>query len=157
MGTGETFAAAFARAQLGAGDEPPTSGLCLISVRDVDKPAAVEVARRLVARGFTLAATGGTTTALEEAGLSVRKVNKVAEGRPHIVDLIKNDEAAIIINTTEGRRAIIDSASIRASAEQHNVFYTTTLAAAEAVCMALEQETDITVRRLQDLHESIAV
>jgi carbamoyl-phosphate synthase large subunit len=157
MGTGETFAAAFARAQLGAGDEPPTSGLCLISVRDVDKPAAVEVARRLVARGFTLAATGGTATALEEAGLSVRKVNKVAEGHPHIVDLIKNDEAAIIINTTEGRRAIIDSASIRASAEQHNVFYTTTLAAAEAVCMALEQETDITVRRLQDLHESIAV
>ena len=126
-------------------------------MRDVDKPAAVEVARRLVARGFTLAATGGTARALEEAGLSVRKVNKVAEGRPHIVDLIKNDEAAIIINTTEGRRAIIDSASIRASAEQHNVFYTTTLAAAEAVCMALEQETDITVRRLQDLHESIAV
>ena len=155
MGTGETFAAAFARAQLGAGDDPPTSGLCLISVRDVDKAAAVEVARRLVARGFTLAATGGTAKALTDAGLTVRMVNKVAEGRPHIVDLIKNDEAAIIINTTEGRRAIIDSASIRASAEQHNVFYTTTLAAAEAVCMALEQETDITVRRLQDLHDSI--
>ena len=155
MGTGDTFAAAFARAQLGAGDEPPTSGLCLISVRDVDKAAAVEVARRLVARGFTLAATGGTAKALTDAGLTVRMVNKVAEGRPHIVDLIKNDEAAIIINTTEGRRAIIDSASIRASAEQHNVFYTTTLAAAEAVCMALEQETDITVRRLQDLHDSI--
>ena len=155
MGTGETFAAAFARAQLGAGDEPPTSGLCLISVRDADKAAAVDVARRLVTRGFTLAATGGTATALENAGLTVRRVNKVAEGRPHIVDLIKNDEAAIIINTTEGRRAIIDSASIRASAEQHHVFYTTTLAAAEAVCMALEQETDITVRRLQDLHESI--
>lgn len=157
MGTGETFAAAFARAQLGAGDDPPTSGLCLISVRDVDKPAAVDVARRLVAQGFTLAATGGTASALEEADLTVRRVNKVAEGRPHIVDLIKNDEAAMIINTTEGRRAIMDSASIRASAEQHRVFYTTTLAAAEAVCMALEQETDITVRRLQDLHESIAV
>jgi len=155
MGTGDTFAAAFARAQLGAGDEPPTSGLCLISVRDVDKAAAVEVARRLVARGFTLAATGGTAKALTDAGLTVRMVNKVAEGRPHIVDLIKNDEAAIVINTTEGRRAIMDSASIRASAEQHNVFYTTTLAAAEAVCMALEQETDITVRRLQDLHDSI--
>ena len=157
MGTGETFAAAFARAQLGAGDDPPTSGLCLISVRDADKPAAVEVAGRLVAQGFTLAATGGTASALEAAGLAVRTVNKVAEGRPHIVDLIKNDEAAMIINTTEGRRAILDSASIRASAEQHKVFYTTTLAAAEAVCMALEQETDITVRRLQDLHESIAV
>ena len=156
MGTGKTFAAAFARAQLGAGDDPPTSGLCLISVRDADKPAAVDVAKRLVAQGFTLAATGGTASALEAAGLAVRKVNKVAEGRPHIVDLIKNDEAAMIINTTEGRRAIMDSASIRASAEQHNVFYTTTLAAAEAVCMALEQETDITVRRLQDLHESIA-
>ncbi|MDG2460262.1 MAG: carbamoyl-phosphate synthase large subunit [Luminiphilus sp.] len=157
MGTGDTFAAAFARAQLGAGDDPPTSGLCLVSVRDVDKPAAVDVARRLVAKGFTLAATGGTARALTEAGLEVRTVNKVAEGRPHIVDLIKNDEAAMIINTTEGRRAIIDSASIRASAEQHNVFYTTTLAAAEAICMALEQETDISVRRLQDLHESIAV
>ena len=157
MGTGETFAAAFARAQLGAGDDPPTSGLCLISVRDADKLAAVDVARRLVAQGFTLAATGGTAGALEAAGLAVRNVNKVAEGRPHIVDLIKNDEAAMIINTTEGRRAILDSASIRASAEQHKVFYTTTLAAAEAVCMALEQETDITVRRLQDLHESIAV
>ena len=157
MGTGETFAAAFARAQLGAGDDPPTSGLCLVSVRDADKPAAVEVARRLVAKGFTLAATGGTAKALEAAGLTVTTVNKVAEGRPHIVDLIKNDEAAMIINTTEGRRAIIDSASIRASAEQHRVFYTTTLAAAEAVCMALEQETDIKVRRLQDLHESIAV
>ena len=157
MGTGDTFAGAFARAQLGAGDDPPTSGLCLISVRDADKAAAVDVAKRLVAQGFTLAATGGTAKALESAGLTVRRVNKVAEGRPHIVDLIKNDEAALIINTTEGRRAIIDSASIRASAEQHNVFYTTTLAAAEAVCMALEQETDITVRRLQDLHESIVV
>jgi carbamoyl-phosphate synthase large subunit len=157
MGTGETFAAAFARAQLGAGDDPPTSGLCLISVRDADKAAAIDVAQRLVKRGFTLAATGGTANALENAGLSVRRVNKVAEGRPHIVDLIKNDEAAMIINTTEGRRAIMDSASIRASAEQHRVFYTTTLAAAEAVCMALEQETDMTVRRLQDLHESIAV
>ena len=157
MGTGETFAAAFARAQLGAGDDPPTSGLCLVSVRDADKAAAIDVARRLVAQGFTLAATGGTANALEDAGLSVRRVNKVAEGRPHIVDLIKNDEAAMIINTTEGRRAILDSASIRASAEQHRVFYTTTLAAAEAVCMALEQETDMTVRRLQDLHESIAV
>jgi len=157
MGTGDTFAGAFARAQLGAGDDPPTSGLCLISVRDADKAAAVDVAKRLVAQGFTPAATGGTAKALESAGLTVRRVNKVAEGRPHIVDLIKNDEAALIINTTEGRRAIIDSASIRASAEQHNVFYTTTLAAAEAVCMALEQETDITVRRLQDLHESIVV
>ncbi len=155
MGTGDTFAAAFARAQLGAGDIPPESGMALLSVRDVDKPAAVEIGKRLVARGFTLAATGGTADAIEAAGLAVRRVNKVREGRPHIVDLIKNDEASIIVNTTEGRTAILDSAPIRASAEQHNVFYTTTLAAAEAVCMALEQEEDVTVRRLQDLHESI--
>ena len=156
MGTGDTFASAFARAQIGAGDSPPESGLALFSVRDADKPGAVKVAQRLVERGFTLAATGGTATALEQAGLSVRRVNKVREGRPHIVDLIKNDEASLIVNTTEGRTAILDSAPIRASAEQHRVYYTTTLAAAEAVCMALEQEADVTVRRLQDLHESIA-
>ncbi len=156
MGTGDTFAAAFAKAQLGAGDVPPQSGLALFSVRDADKSGAVELAGRLVARGFTLAATGGTASALEAAGLDVRRVNKVREGRPHIVDLIKNDEASLIVNTTEGRTAIQDSAPIRASAEQHNVFYTTTLAAAEAVCMALEQEADVAVRRLQDLHESIA-
>ena len=155
MGTGDTFAAAFAKAQLGAGDEPPTAGLVLISVRDVDKPGAVVVAKKLCDRGFTMAATKGTAAVLEAAGLDVRRVNKVAEGRPHIVDLIKNDEACMIINTTEGRRATLDSAPIRSSAEQHGVFYTTTLAAAEAVCMALEQETDVTVRRLQDLHEGI--
>jgi len=155
MGTGDTFAAAFAKAQLGAGDILPQSGLALFSVRDVDKAGAVAIAARLAKHGFTLAATGGTANALEHAGLSVRRVNKVREGRPHIVDLIKNDEASLIVNTTEGRTAIQDSASIRAGAEQHNVFYTTTLAAAEAVCMLLEQEADLTVRRLQDLHKSI--
>ena len=88
--------------------------------------------------------------------MSVRRVNKVQEGRPHIVDMIKNGEAQLIINTTEGRRAIADSAAIRATAESGNVFYTTTLAAGEAVCMALKHEGDqTTVRRLQDLHRSI--
>jgi carbamoyl-phosphate synthase large subunit len=156
MGTSASFAGAFAKAQLGAGDIPPQSGLALFSVRDADKPGAVAVARRFHEKGFTLAATGGTAAAFEAAGLTVRKVNKVREGRPHIVDLIKNDEASMIVNTTEGRTAILDSAPIRASAEQHRVYYTTTLAAAEAVCMALEHETDMEVRRLQDLHESIA-
>ena len=90
------------------------------------------------------------------AGLEVRRINKVLEGRPHIVDMIKNDEADLIVNTTEGRRAIADSAPIRASAEAHRVFYTTTLTAAEAICMALKRgEGDKTVRRLQDLHRSI--
>jgi carbamoyl-phosphate synthase large subunit len=124
-------------------------------VRDVDKPGVVDVARDLSALGFSLVATGGTAKALEEAGLAVRRVNKVLEGRPHIVDMIKNDEADFIINTTEGRRAIEDSASIRASAEAHRVFYTTTLTAAEAICMALKHKGDKKVRRLQDLHRSI--
>ncbi|TCO75104.1 carbamoyl-phosphate synthase large subunit [Chromatocurvus halotolerans] len=155
MGTGDTFADAFAKAQLAAGDPAPRSGTVLISVRDVDKPGAIAVAKQMVELGFTLAATRGTATALEAAGLEVRRVNKVLEGRPHIVDMIKNDEADIIINTTEGRRAIADSAPIRASAEAHRVFYTTTLAAAEAVCLSLKQEGDTKVRRLQDLHGSI--
>ncbi|TDG12670.1 carbamoyl-phosphate synthase large subunit [Seongchinamella unica] len=155
MGVGDNFATAFAKAQLGGGDAPPKSGTVLMSVRDVDKPGAVAVARDLVRMGFKLVATGGTADALEKAGLEVRRVNKVLEGRPHIVDMIKNDEADFIINTTEGRRAIEDSAPIRASAEAHRVFYTTTLAAAEAITMSLQEEGDKKVRRLQDLHGSI--
>ena len=155
MGTGDTFADAFAKAQLAAGDPAPRGGTVLISVRDVDKPGAIAVAKQMVELGFSLAATRGTAAALEAAGLEVRRVNKVLEGRPHIVDMIKNDEADIIINTTEGRRAITDSAPIRASAEAHRVFYTTTLAAAEAVCLLLKREGDTKVRRLQNLHGSI--
>ncbi len=155
MGIGDTFAAAFAKAQLGGGAAAPRSGTVLFSVRDVDKPGAVEVAKDLAELGFQLAATGGTADAIEAAGLSVRRVNKVLEGRPHIVDMIKNNEANMIINTTEGRRAIEDSASIRASAEAHRVFYTTTLTGAEAICMTLKLEGSTTVRRLQDLHKSI--
>jgi carbamoyl-phosphate synthase large subunit len=127
----------------------------LISVRDVDKPGIVAVARDLARLGFSLVATGGTAAVLEQAGLTVRRVNKVNEGRPHIVDMIKNDEADFIINTTEGRRAIEDSAPIRASAEAHRVFYTTTLTAAQASCMALQFEGEKKVRSLQDLHGRI--
>jgi len=155
MGTGDNFADAFAKAQLAVGDPPPRKGTLLLSVRDVDKAGAVEIARKMAGLGFDLAATSGTADALEAAGLTVRRVKKVLEGRPHIVDMIKNDEADIIINTTEGRRAIADSAPIRASAEAHRVFYTTTLAAAEAVCLTLQREGDTTVRRLQDLHRSM--
>ncbi len=155
MGTGDTFANAFAKALLAAGGQPPKGGTALLSVRDVDKPGAIVVARTLIELGFNLVATGGTAQAIEAAGLSVRRVNKVLEGRPHIVDMIKNDEVDLIINTTEGRRAIADSASIRASAEVHRVTYTTTLTAAEAMCMALKLKGDSVVRRLQDLHRSI--
>ena len=152
MGTGATFPDAFAKAQLASGGNAPREGTVLISVRDVDKPGAVKVAQNLASIGYNIAATGGTADALEAAGLSVERVNKVSEGRPHIVDFVKNDRASLIINTTEGRRAILDSAPIRASAEAHRVFYTTTLAGAEAVCMTLMQEDDKQVRRLQDLH-----
>ena len=100
-------------------------------------------------------ATRGTAAALKEFGLSVEVVNKVAEGRPHIVDMIKNEEIALVLNTTEGKQAIKDSASIRRSAENHFVYYTTTLAGGEAVCLALQAGQESQVRRLQDLHERV--
>ncbi len=156
MGTGERFEDAFAKAQLGAGEAAPQSGTVFISVRDVDKPGALGVARDLLAQGFEIVATSGTRSALEAAGIPCRHVNKVLEGRPHIVDMIKNSEIDLIVNTTEGRRAIADSASIRSSAEANNVFYTTTLAAAEAICAAMKHSADNQVRRLQDLHASLA-
>ncbi len=157
MGTGDNFEDAFTKAQLAAGHAPPGEGTAFISVRDVDKPGAIEVARQLVEQGFDLVATVGTARALADAGIAVRQVNKVLEGRPHIVDMIKNNEVDLIVNTTEGRRAIADSASIRSSAEAHHVYYTTTLAAAEAICAAMQHSGDDTVRRLQDLHGRIAV
>ncbi|MEP5763423.1 MAG: carbamoyl-phosphate synthase large subunit [Halieaceae bacterium] len=157
MGTGDTFEEAFSKAQLGAGHAAADSGTAFISVRDVDKPGAVGVARDLVAQGFELLATEGTAGTLEAAGIAVRQVNKVLEGRPHIVDMIKNNEVDLIVNTTEGRRAIADSASIRSSAESHHVYYTTTLAAAEAICAAMKHSGEDQVRHLQGLHGRLAV
>ncbi len=152
MGVGATFAEAFGKASLGAGERLPEKGTAFISVREVDKPAAVNVARMLIERGFDLVATRGTAKVISEAGLAVKEVNKVLEGRPHIVDMIKNDQIALIVNTTEGKQAIRDSFAIRRSALQHKVFYTTTITAAHAVCQALGISGDIEVRRLQDLH-----
>ena len=155
MGTADSFDCAFAKAQLGAGHTAPNGGLALLSVRDADKTGVVAVAQRLCKLGFRLVATRGTARVLEQAGVLVRQVNKVLEGRPHIVDMIKNDEVDFIVNTTEGHRAILDSASIRSSAESHHVYYTTTLAASEAICAAMEGGDDDKVRRLQDLHASV--
>ncbi|HSP56671.1 MAG TPA: carbamoyl-phosphate synthase large subunit, partial [Halomonas sp.] len=155
MGSGDTFAEAFYKAQLGAGEAiPPLTGArkAFLSVRDPDKDGVLEVARSLLTLGFTLCATRGTVAALEAAGLPVEVVNKVYEGRPHIVDLLKNDEVAYIVNTTEGRQAINDSSVIRRTALARKVPYATTLAGANAVCMALEYGNAITVRRLQELH-----
>jgi carbamoyl-phosphate synthase large subunit len=152
MGTGRTFGEAYAKAQTASGVTLPRKGVCFISVRDRDKPGAVEVARRLIARGFEVVATEGTAHALAEAGIACRKVNKVREGRPHIVDMIKNDEIDLIVNTTEGKLAIRESNSIRREAVHHRVTYYTTLAAGLATCEAMDHLDEVEVNRLQDLH-----
>tara|TARA_R110001592_G_scaffold61158_15_gene186231 strand:+ start:1057 stop:4278 length:3222 start_codon:yes stop_codon:yes gene_type:complete len=155
MGLGETFAEAFAKAAVGAGEVFPTKGHAFISVRDPDKDGAIAVATQLVAQGFTLCATRGTHKVLTDAGLSCKRVNKVLEGRPHIVDMVKNGDIDLIINTTEGKQAIADSSLIRRSALVNKVSYTTTLAGAEAICQALAFGEERTVRRLQDVHEGM--
>ncbi|MDX1367851.1 carbamoyl-phosphate synthase large subunit, partial [Pseudomonas sp.] len=155
MGVGDTFGEAFAKAQLGASEILPNSGCAFISVRDDDKPLVAELARNLTELGFDVVATSGTAKVIEAAGLPVRRVNKVTEGRPHVVDMIKNDEVTLIINTTEGRQSIADSYSIRRNALQHRICCTTTLAAGEAICEALKFGPEKTVRRLQDLHAGI--
>src|SRR5216684_1327852 len=155
MGTGHTFGEAYAKAQAASGVTLPTHGLCFISVRDRDKPAAVVLAQMLIARGFEIAATGGTAQVLEEAGVTCRRVNKVREGRPHVVDMIKNDEVALIINTTEGKQAVRESRSIRREAVARKVTYYTTVAGARATCDALDHLDDIEVNRLQDLHKEM--
>jgi carbamoyl-phosphate synthase large subunit len=152
MGTGRTFGEAYAKAQAASGVTLPRSGVALLSVRERDKPGAVELGRKLIARGFTLVATDGTARALEEAGIACRRVNKVREGRPHIVDMIKNDEIDFIVNTTEGKQAIRESNSIRREAVHRRVTYYTTLAAAVATGEALDHLDEVEVNRLQDLH-----
>jgi carbamoyl-phosphate synthase large subunit len=156
MGVGATFAEAFLKAQIAAGEDLPRGGVAFLSVREVDKPGAVGVARDLVSMGFSLVATRGTAALIQAAGIPVEVVNKVREGRPHIVDMIKNDRIQLIINTTEGRQAIADSSTIRSSAQAHNVYYTTTLAGGEAVCMALRHGPDTSVRCLQEIHGRLA-
>jgi carbamoyl-phosphate synthase large subunit len=111
------------------------------------------VAQDLIDLGFTLMATGGTCRAIQQAGLECARINKVMEGRPHIVDAIKNNEVSFIVNTTEGAQAIADSAEIRRTALQYKVSYTTTISGAEATCLALKQLDDLNVNRLQDLHQ----
>ena len=155
MGVGDSFAEAFAKSQLGASEVLPTSGTVFISVREDDKPFVADMARDLIELGFDLVATSGTSKVIEAAGLPVRRVNKVTEGRPHIVDMIKNEEVSLVINTTEGRQSIADSYSIRRNALQHKVYSTTTLAGGQAVCMALKFGPERAVRCLQDLHERL--
>jgi carbamoyl-phosphate synthase large subunit len=153
MGVGKTFGEAYAKAVEGGGSSLPTAGNALLSVRDADKKRCVEVASELADLGFTLYATGGTEDAISEAGITCQRVNKVMEGRPHLVDMIKNGDVSFIVNTTEGKQALLDSASIRRAALQHKVAYTTTISGAEATCMALRQMDDFSVNALKDLHK----
>ncbi len=153
MGVGESFGEAYAKAQAGAGNTLPRLGRALLSVRDADKSRLISVARDLMDLGFELYATHGTAAAVRAAGIPCEGVNKVNEGqRPHIVDMIKNNEISFIVNTTEGAQAIADSAEIRRAALQHKVSYTTTIAGAEATCLALKQPDAVSVNRLRDLH-----
>jgi carbamoyl-phosphate synthase large subunit len=155
MGTGRTFGEAYAKSQLASGSTLPLRGVVLFSVRDRDKPVAVEVAKRLVSMGFEIVATEGTAREFEGAGIPCRSVYKVREGRPHIVDMIKNDEIDLIINTTEGKQAIRESHSIRREAVMRKVVYYTTVAAGRATCDALEHLNNMDVNRLQDLHQEL--
>ncbi|XQW86521.1 carbamoyl-phosphate synthase large subunit [Thalassotalea piscium] len=153
MGVGKTFEEAYAKANLGAGVSVPKSGRALISVRNSDKERALELAKEMVALGYELDATHGTELILREAGVPVRRVNKVQEGRPHILDRIKNSEYSYIINTTEGRKAIEDSKVLRGGALRYKVAYTTTLNAAFAACQAHAADDRNTVTSIQELHK----
>ncbi|MCE3045941.1 MULTISPECIES: carbamoyl-phosphate synthase large subunit [Legionella] len=152
MGIARRFGQAYAKAQLGAGGNIVKRRRAFVSVRDADKTRIGEIAKRLIQLGFEIIATRGTALVLHAAGIDCRRVYKVAEGRPHVVDFIKNNEIDFIVNTTEGKQAAADSFAIRRNALQHKVSYTTTLSGAEAACLAMKYEDRETVTRLQDLH-----
>ncbi|MFT3757032.1 MAG: carbamoyl-phosphate synthase large subunit [Pseudoxanthomonas sp.] len=155
MGVGRNFGAAMARAQEAGGIREPKPGKVFISVRDPDKPRVLPVAQALVERGFSLVATHGTAEWLGKHGLVCERVNKVLEGRPHIVDLIKNGEIVYVINTTEGRAAISDSFSIRRESLQQRITYSTTVAGARALVQSLEYRGTGPVWALQELHKEL--
>jgi carbamoyl-phosphate synthase large subunit len=153
MGVGATFGEAFVKSQLAAGVKLPSGGRAFISVRDGDKGEAVHIARDLLALGFTLLATRGTAETIKSHGMPVTPVNKVAEGRPHIVDMIKNGEVAFIVNTTDATRtANSDSRAIRTTALARRVTYYTTVAGAKAACEGMKHLSELEPYRLQDLH-----
>jgi carbamoyl-phosphate synthase large subunit len=156
MGVGKTFGEAFVKSQLGAGVKLPTSGKVFLSVKNSDKPIAVQVARDLVELGFSLVATKGTAAAISAAGIPVGTVNKVVEGRPHVVDMLKNKEIALVINTVEEKRnAIVDSRAIRTSALLARVTTYTTIAGAEAAVEGMRHLEELNVYDLQGLHKTL--
>jgi len=156
MGVGRSFGAAFARGHDAAGIRTPKQGKVFVSVRDADKDRLLPVTEEMIARGFTLVATSGTAAFLAEHGVVCERINKVLEGRPHVVDLIKNGEIAYIVNTTEGKQAIADSFSIRREALQHRVTYSTTVAGARALVHSLDFHGSEEVNSLQELHRELS-
>jgi carbamoyl-phosphate synthase large subunit len=156
MGVGKHFGEAFNKALLAAGMTVPSGGSAFISVRDGDKPKSIDLARLLAAKGFRIFATHGTASTLQAAGITCEGVNKVKEGRPHCVDMIKNGEIQFIANTTEGKKSIDESHSIRAAAIQQKLCYFTTIAGAYAAAIAMDHLDRVEVNRLQDLHQQVA-
>ena len=155
MGVGSTFSEAYAKAQLGAGEVIPHEGSVFLSVRDSDRPFIADLANEFLELGFKIVATKGTARHIDEAGIPVEIIKKVAEGRPHVVDAMKNREVNLIVNTTEGRQSILDSASIRRTALEEKIYCTTTLEGGRAVCAVLRNKELWSVERLQDLHAKI--
>jgi carbamoyl-phosphate synthase large subunit len=156
MGVGRTFAEAFVKSQLAAGVRLPKGGKAFLSVRDADKEKVVEIARALEELGFSLVATKGTAASIAGAGLKVQPVNKVQEGRPHIVDMLKNREISLIVNTVEeDRRSIQDSWSIRNMALQNRITYYTTLSGAKAACLGMQHLEEMRPYDIQSLHASL--
>ena len=156
MGVGKTFGEALFKSQLAAGSRLPASGKVFISVKDSDKPAMTKVAKELIELGYTICATGGTATYLQQAGIAVEKINKVKEGRPHIVDAMKNGEVALVFTTVdETTTAISDSSSIRKTAIAQRITYQTTVAGAEAAIEGMKHLHQIHVYDLQGLHQGL--
>ncbi|MHB1292053.1 MAG: carbamoyl-phosphate synthase large subunit, partial [Sulfuricella sp.] len=156
MGVGATFAEAFVKSQLATGVKLPSSGRAFISVRGSDKDKVMDIARILAEQGFSLVATRGTAAALSAAGLAVTPVNKVHEGRPHIVDMIKNGDINLIVNTVEDKRGVHDSYTMRNAALQNKITYYTTLAGARAACAGIQHMQELQVYDLQGLHARLA-
>ena len=152
MGIAPSFVEAFEKAELAAGVSIPLKGSAFLSVRNTDKSYLEELAKSLTNSGFKLVATRGTARDLENMGFKVKKINKVLEGRPHIVDLMKNKEISLVINTTEGRESIADSASIRRTALDQKICSSTTIEGARAICKVIENQVDWRVKKLQDIH-----
>ena len=152
MGIGSSFAEAFEKAEIAAGVEIPKNGSVFISVRDTDKQFLSEIVTSLNEEGFELIATKGTASVIKEMGFKVKPIKKVLEGRPNIIDLMKNNDVNLVINTTEGRESIQDSSSIRRTALDQKICCTTTIQGAKAICEVLSKKVDWTYQKLQDMN-----